>query len=100
MKASVMVPVGLVLALAIGVPQITLAQEVAIAQVIEVRGAVFVKREKQKTYVPMRVGEDLFRGDLVRVSRGARGVIRCTSDSTTWILPADNVPRGVANTCS
>lgn len=75
-------------------------QKRPIAQMIRLEGKVEVKPEGKPAYRPARLNEWLFHGDLLRVSKGARGVIRCTSDSTNWTIPADGLPRGVANTCS
>lgn len=78
-----------------------IAQQTArpIAQMSEIRGRVEIKRG-QSNYRMVRVGEPLYMGDLVRVQKGARGIVRCTSNSTTWTVPDDGVPWGVANTCA
>lgn len=70
-----------------------------IAQMSEIRGRVEIKRG-QSNYRTVTVDEPLYMGDLVRVQKGARGVVRCTSNSTTWTVPDDGVPWGVANTCA
>lgn len=75
-------------------------QPAPIAQLIETMGKVEIKREKGSNYQTAKVGENLYLGDLVRVAKGARGVVRCTTNSRTWTIPDDNVPRGVANVCS
>lgn len=71
-----------------------------LAQLIETMGRVEIKRERQSNYQSARVGENLFVGDLIRVTNGSKGVVRCTSSSKTWTIPDDNLPRGVANVCS
>ncbi|MGI0488653.1 hypothetical protein ACN4EK_24850 [Pantanalinema rosaneae CENA516] len=71
-----------------------------IAQMVRVEGKVELKPQGQPNYRPVQVNERLYHGDLLRVERGGRGVIRCTADATTWTIPADGLPRGVANTCS
>jgi carbonic anhydrase/acetyltransferase-like protein (isoleucine patch superfamily) len=74
-------------------------QSNAIAQMIRVEGKVELKRGKAD-YRIAEQGESLFRGDLLKVQRGSRGVVRCTSDSSTWTVPDDGLPWGVTNTCS
>ena len=74
--------------------------EQPIAQMIETRGSVEVRNHGQSNYHTARVGENLFMGDLVRVAKGSRAVVRCTSNLTTWRVPDDGVAWGVANTCS
>ncbi|GET41183.1 hypothetical protein [Microseira wollei] len=69
-----------------------------LAQIVETRGRVELKRESN--YQTARVGDNLYIGNLVRVPKGSRLVIRCTANSRTWTIPDDNLPRGVANFCS
>lgn len=75
----------------------------AIAQLTQFRGKVELKREGSRTWETPQKDQNreilLYRGDLLRVQKGARGVIRCTSNSATWTIPDDGLPRGVANTC-
>ncbi|HBB32450.1 MAG TPA: hypothetical protein DDZ80_16030 [Cyanobacteria bacterium UBA8803] len=71
-----------------------------LAQMIEVKGMVQLKREGSSNWSQTQKGEVLFLGDLLRVQRGSKGVIRCTLDLTQWTVPDDGLPRGVANTCS
>jgi hypothetical protein len=75
-------------------------QRAPLAQLIEMTGRVEMKRENGSKYQTANVGQNLYLGDLVRVANGARGVVRCTTNSRTWTIPDDNVPRGVANVCS
>jgi DNA-binding IscR family transcriptional regulator len=75
-------------------------QPAPLAQLIETMGVVEIKREKGSNYQTAKVGENLYLGDLVRVAKGAKGVVRCTTNSRTWTIPDDKVPRGVANVCS
>lgn len=95
----VLIPVAIVLLLAApAIPQ--QAAKPPIAKLVSAQGKVELKRDGQLNYRAAVVNESLYYGDLLRVQRNSRGVIRCTSDSTTWTIPADGVPRGVANTCS
>ena len=108
MKAQISIPIiiGLIFANLDG--GIVLSQrtptaqntEQPIAQMIESRGSVEVRKHGQSNYRTARVGETLFMGDLVRVAKGSRAVVRCTSNLTTWRVPDDGVAWGVANTCS
>jgi hypothetical protein len=100
MKASPLVAVALTIAFAVPPAPTVIAQRQPIAQMIRIEGAVDLKPVGQALYRPAKVDELLFHGDLLRAARGARGVIRCFTDSTTWTVPADYLPRGVANTCS
>lgn len=75
-------------------------QPAPLAQLIETIGKVEMKREKGSDYQTAKLGENLYLGDLVRVAKGSKGVVRCTTNSRTWTIPDDNVPRGVANVCS
>lgn len=101
MRLSVLIPVVLIFAFTLPTSEALLAQQKRpIAQMIRLEGKVELKSEGKPTYRPARLNEWLFHGDLLRVPKGARGVIRCTSDSTSWTIPADGLPRGVANTCS
>jgi hypothetical protein len=99
MKARVSIPIVLSLILATVDSGILSAQPTPIAKLIEGRG-VELKREGWLNYRPTSAGTDLNRGDLLRVQKGGRGVIRCTYNSTTWTVPDDGVPWGVTNTCS
>jgi DNA-binding IscR family transcriptional regulator len=110
MKLAVSMPITVTLMIAAiqsGVvsapPRVQAQQQVKrapLAQLIETRGVVEMRREKGSNYQTAKVGENLYLGDLVRVAKGARGVVRCTTNSRTWTIPDDNVPRGVANVCS
>jgi len=75
-------------------------QRAPLAQLIQTMGVVEMKREKGSNYQKAKEGEYLYLGDLLRVAKGGRGVVRCTTNSRTWTIPDDNVPRGVANVCS
>jgi len=75
-------------------------QRAPLAQLIETKGRVEMKRQKGSNYQTAKEKENLYLGDLVRVAKGGRGVVRCTTNSRTWTIPDDNVPRGVANVCS
>jgi hypothetical protein len=74
--------------------------EAPIAQIIRAIGKVELKRENQPAYLPVTKGTYLYFGDLLRASRGASVVVRCSVDETTWSVPDDGIPWGVANTCS
>lgn len=71
-----------------------------IAQLIEVRGKVELKRENRSTYTQTAKGTYLYFGDLLRVAKKAKAVVKCSVDETTWTVPDDGIPWGVANTCS
>jgi hypothetical protein len=100
MKPIVCLPIVLTLSLAILNGGNLLAQRVLVARLIEVRGTVELKSEGESKYNRVNRGQNLYMGDLLRVRRGSRAVIRCTSNSTTWTVPDDGVPWGVTNTCS
>ncbi|MBE9127219.1 MULTISPECIES: hypothetical protein [unclassified Coleofasciculus] len=98
-KLSVPIIVSLIVATlnaGVGIPQ----SRLILARTIEVKGTVELKREESSSWRPMKEGERLFYGDLLRVQKGSRGVIQCTTDLTEWTVPDDGLPRGVANTCS
>ncbi|WP_017306604.1 hypothetical protein [Spirulina subsalsa] len=71
-----------------------------IAELILAEGVVERKQAGESEYKTVQVTVDLFHGDLLRVRRGGRAIIRCTSNGMTWLIPDDNIPRGVANTCT
>jgi len=71
-----------------------------IAQLIEVRGKVELKRENRSTYAQTTKGAYLYFGDLLRIAKGAKAVVKCSVDETTWTVPDDGIPWGVANTCA
>lgn len=101
MKPRLSISIALTLMLSTLEGQIGLAQSRPIlARMIQVRGTVELKKEGSLNWRPTKEGETLFHGDLLRVQRGSRGVLRCTSDLTEWMIPDDGLPRGVANTCS
>lgn len=110
MKLSVSIPIAVtlmitalnsgVLSAPIRVQAQQQVQPAPIAQLIETIGKVEMKREKGADYQTAKVGENLYLGDLLRVAKGAKAVVRCTTNSRTWTIPDDNVPRGVANVCS
>jgi hypothetical protein len=73
----------------------------SIAEIIQAEGGkVQLKRENARDYTPTQTGEKLYLGDLLRVAKGATVVIQCKTDKTTWPVPDDGLPWGVANTCS
>lgn len=100
MRLRIVVPVVLTFLLATPKGSALLVQKQSIAKLIAAVGKVELKRDGQSAYRSVAVNESLYHGDLLRVARGARGVIRCTSDSTIWTIPPDGIPRGVSNTCS
>ena len=71
-----------------------------LAQTIETRGRAELRQEMESSYRPITPRDNLYTGDLVRVPKGSRLVIRCTSTSRNWTIPDDNLPRGVANLCA
>lgn len=101
MKFRGSIPIGLTLMLAGVDGRMLVAQSPPIAYLIEVKGTVELKREGSSDYEVMtRDGKPLYFGDLLLVQKGAKAVIQYTSNSATWPVPDDGVPRGVANTCS
>lgn len=100
MKPRIYISVILTLLLANLDGKNTLAQSSPVAIVIEAKGKVEVKSKKLPKYTKITNGYKLSSGDLLRVQKGSKGIIRCTSNLTTWIIPDDGLPVGVANTCS
>lgn len=100
MKPSVSIPLALALVLMAQTSESQFSPRQPIAEMIRVQGKVEISSQGQSTYRPVKLNERLYHGDLIRVERGSRGVIRCQADATTWTIPADGLPRGVANTCS
>jgi hypothetical protein len=70
----------------------------ALAEMVQVTGEVKLKRRGQE-YRLARAGEPLQFGDLLKVGKGSRGTIRCAVNRSTWTVPDDNLPWGVANVC-
>lgn len=79
---------------------LTAQSRLKIAELIVAEGTVERKQLGEIDYRSIAVHSDLFHGDLLRVKKGGRAIIRCTANRTTWLIPDDNIPRGVANTCS
>ncbi len=77
---------------------VTAQSRPAIATVISVSGRVEV-RQGTANYRLAKPGETLARGDLMRAQRGARGVVRCRANASTWVIPDDGLPWGIANVC-
>lgn len=79
---------------------VTLAQSKspAIAELIEAKGNVTLQRNGSSRLV--QKGEPLYLGDLLVAEKGATAVIQCNIGKTTWTLPDEGLPWGVANTCS
>lgn len=71
---------------------------VSLAQVVQVTGEVKLKRRGNE-YRQAKAGEPLQFGDLLKASKGARGIIRCSVNFSTWTVPDDGLPWGVANVC-
>ncbi|HIK17913.1 MAG TPA: hypothetical protein IGS53_21855 [Leptolyngbyaceae cyanobacterium M33_DOE_097] len=69
-----------------------------LATVVSVTGKVEVK-QGNAAYRQLKSGETLMQGDLMRSNRRSRGVIRCLANSSTWVVPDDGLPWGVANVC-
>ena len=70
-----------------------------IAEVLTVDGNVELKRGKDD-YRPVKEGEPLQNGDLLKARKGSKTMIRCMSNSSSWSVPDDGLPWGVANVCS
>jgi len=71
-----------------------------LAEVLQVTGEVRLKRGGGNgDYRAVRPGETLQLGDLLKVSKGSRGVIRCSFNQSTWTVPDDGQPWGIANVC-
>jgi hypothetical protein len=102
MKRKIYIPIVLTLLLTTLDGKNTLARTSSshVAIVSKVNGKVEVKRKKSSQYKQIKENEGLYSGDLLRVQKGSKGIIRCTSNSTTWTIPDDGLPIGVANTCS
>lgn len=100
MKPSVSIPLALALVLIAQTSESQFSPRQSIAEMIRVEGKVEISSQGQSVYRPVKLNQPLYHGDLIRVTRGGRGVIRCKADATTWTIPADGLPRGVANTCS
>ncbi len=62
------------------------------------RGNVELKRGAGNYWL-VSVGEPLYSGDLLRVRRGSTAEIQCSADKTTWTVPDNGLPSGVANVC-
>jgi hypothetical protein len=77
-----------------------------VARLIEVRGTVKIRRQaitpsQPPQWIQARLGEQIRRGDLLRVERNAKAVIRCTTyQSITWTVPNDGIPWGATSVCS
>lgn len=71
------------------------------AKIVERNGeTVLIKKKGKQRYTEIKINNTaLFLGDLLRVEKGKRVVVRC-KDGTKWTVPDDNLPWGVANTCS
>lgn len=100
MKFRITMPIVLTLMLAAVDGRMLVAQPKPIAYLIESDGKVELNRDGSSDYKIIGKGEPLYFGDLLRVQKGSTAVMRCTSNSATWSVPDDGVPRGVANTCS
>ena len=70
-----------------------------IAEVLTVDGKVELKRGKDD-YRLVKEGETLQNGDLLKARKGSKTMIRCTANSSSWSVPDDGLPWGVANVCS
>ncbi|HBL13236.1 MAG TPA: hypothetical protein DD379_17925 [Cyanobacteria bacterium UBA11162] len=102
MKSRASIPIMLTLMLATLNGGTLLAQRnstAAIARLIEARGTVELK-QGTSNYRLAKKDENLYFGDLLKVQRGSKAVIQCTSDTSTWAVPDDGIPWGVASTCS
>jgi hypothetical protein len=100
MKFRVYVPIVLTLIL-VTLDSRTPAQSKSpiIAKLIEAKGTVTLERNDSSPR-SARKGEPLYLGDLLIAEDGTEAVIQCTVDGSTWPLPDNGLPWGVANTCS
>ena len=69
-----------------------------LAEMIQVTGEVKLKRRGDE-YRQAKAGEALQFGDLLKASKGSKGIIRCSINFSTWTVPDDGLPWGVANVC-
>ena len=70
----------------------------SLAEMIQVTGEVKLKRRGDE-YRQAKAGEALQFGDLLKASKGSKGIIRCSINFSTWTVPDDGLPWGVANVC-
>lgn len=111
MKGKISVPIALGLIVSTSVYGFSLGSDntVLLAQsqsqpdgwIVETKGeTVLIKPKSMKKYSETKINNTaLYLGDLLRVEKGKRVVVKC-KDGTKWTVPDDNLPWGVANTCS
>lgn len=75
------------------------AESIPIGRIVEVRGAVQLKRRSWSGYRPTTVGTLLYSGDLLQPSAEAVVRVRCTADNQLRSVSA-GVPSSINNYCS
>jgi len=59
----------------------------SIAEIIKAEGGrAELKRDNAHNYLPTKQGEKLYRGDLLRVTKGTKIVIHCSFNQTPWTV--------------
>ena len=66
--------------------------------IIEVKGEVLLKRKHWSDYRLTRVGAELYPGDLLQPTSGARVLVQCANGKTIWSVP-EGVISGATNGC-
>jgi hypothetical protein len=66
--------------------------------IIEASGDVLLKRSGWSDYQLTSVGTELYPGDILHPTRGARVLVQCANGTTIWSVP-DGVISGATNGC-
>ncbi|NEQ07657.1 MAG: hypothetical protein F6K37_17430 [Moorea sp. SIO4E2] len=77
-------------------PQV-IADESPVGIVREVQGVGEIKRSNQDVSIPVSIDEKLYRGDFLRIDKGAYVVIECHNNNK-WTIP-EGILVGVNNGC-
>ncbi|AOW98665.1 hypothetical protein BJP34_03695 [Moorena producens PAL-8-15-08-1] len=69
-----------------------------IAIVWKAQGMGQIKRLNPRVTIPVSIGEKLYRGDLLRIAKGSKVVIKCDYNNKIWTIP-EAIWVGVNNGC-
>src|SRR5919199_239477 len=69
-----------------------------VGRIIEAKGQVLLKRKDWSDYRVTRLGAELYPGDLLQPSSGARVLVQCANGKTIWSVP-EGVISGATNGC-
>ncbi|NES44916.1 MULTISPECIES: hypothetical protein [unclassified Moorena] len=74
-----------------------IADQLPLGTVDTAQGVGKIFRLSENVSIPVSIGEELYRGDLLRIDKGAYVVIEChnNNNNNKWTIPEWTIPEGI-----